>query len=510
MSDDRIQVYTPGSAEEIRATYLEDYRLEARRQPGVDPALVDQSTRPEGDEWITATAVANTALVIHANVRISDNDSNVLTATGAALDEIREAEGLPVVPATPSSGALEILFTSTGVGTLIGTNIVDGTEFVLPNGKKGKVVGSHSGLKIVAGVNPEVPIQTVDTGSDTRFPAGTILTWVSPPANCKSEALVSANAPLTGGADEENDARKRARILNVRRNKPAGGNWADKIRVAVDALAAVQWAFVYPALGGPSSEKVAIVGTIDPESGILTRELSDAAQDVVRSALHAAFPGQNELVVQSAADETFDASIEVTIPDAPTAGGNGTGWLDDAPWPTALTTIIAASATSITVDAAATPAPIDGVTHIAWWSSVDQKFYVRLITGSSYAGGWILTLDAGLVDGNGDLPTLGDYVSPAAVSIEEYGQSWIAAVGLLGPGENTTDAYRLPRAERHPAPEDSWPSDLTIAQIEAVKAGTVISDIAWLTQSKTTPTVPVSVATAPNVLRGRHFGIYKK
>jgi uncharacterized phage protein gp47/JayE len=512
MTDERIFVYTPSSAEEIRAQYLEDWRLEARKQPGVDPAVVDQAARPEGDEWITATAVANTALVIHANVRINDNDANALTATDKALDEIREAEGLPVVPAAPSTGSMEVQLLIPQVPT----NIVDGEEFVLPNGKKGKVVGSHTGLTVIAGVNPEVPIQTVDTGSDTALAAGNILTWVSPPTNCKSEALVSANDPLTGGTDDENDARKRARILNVRQNKPAGGNWSDKIRVALDSLGSVQYAFVYPGLGGPSSEKVVIVGAIDAANNVLTRELSTTAQDVVRGALHAAFPGQNELVVQSGADETFDASIEVTLPNAATAGGSGAGWLDDAPWPPhntgpdAPVIINSSGPLGIAINAPATPAPVDGQTHISWFSSVDQKFYTRLIVASNYTTEWVLQFDAMFVDQNGDLPIVGEYVSPAAVSIEEYGDKWVAAVGLLGPGENTTDAYRLPRAERHPAPEDEWPSDLTIAQLEAVKANSVISDIAWLTQSQTTPTVPGTVDTAPNVLRGRYFGIYQK
>lgn len=517
-NDERISTYTPSSAEEIRATYLEDFRLEARKQPGVDPALVDQASRPEGDEWITATAVANTALVIHANVRINDNDANLLTATGRALDEIREAEGLPVVPASPSTGSLEILFTSPGVGSLLGTNIVDGTEFVLPNGKKGKVVGTHVGLKIVAGLNPEVPVQTVDTGRDTRVAAGETVQWVTPPINCKSEALVSTNDPLTGGTDEENDARKRARILNVRQNKPAGGNWSDKIRVALDSLASLQWAFVYPALGGPSSEKIALVREIDPDNNSVSRELGTTAQDTVRSALHAAFPGQNELVVQSAADETFDASIEIAIPDAATAGGNGQGWLDDAPWPPhnttpdAPVTLTAVTSSSImTCDADTAVGPVDGQTHVTWWSRADQKFFTRLVVNSSGgAGAWVLTLDSGLVDNTGAVPQVGEYISPAAVSIEEYGKSWITAVGALGPGENTADAFRLPRAERHPAPEDSWPSSLTIEQLEAIRAGTVISDISWLTQSKTTPTVPASVADAPNVLVGRDFGIYQK
>lgn len=529
----RIQTYVPGSPVELIRTFIEDYRLAAQQQPGIDPLLVDQATRPGGDVHILGTAIGNAVFILHANVRINDNDSNVLTATGDALDEIRQAEGLPVVPATPSTGSLEVLFAGTVPGFKI--NVVDGTEFVLPNGKRGKVVGNHINLTYQLNQpNPEIPVQTVDTGVDTRLAAGTKVQWVSPPSGAKKEAIVSSNDPLTGGTDEEDDERKRLRILNKRQNNPAGGNWADKIRVALDALGSLQMAFVYPALGGPSSEKVVLVREIDQANNSISRELSTTAQNTIRAALQTpptGFPGQNELVVQSVADETFDASIAVKLPPAATSGGNGQGWLDDTIWPPynttpdAPVTITAVTSTSqITVDADTATPPINGQTHVAWWSSVDQKFHVRLVTGHfGGAGAWVLLLDAGIVDSTGEAPQIGEYISPAAVSLEQYGRQWIAAVGRLGPGENTADPYRLPRARRHPFPDEDltielqgknitiprWPTDLTIEQLEAVKKGTAISDAAWLTRSKTGPTVPASVADPPNVLVGRHFGIYE-
>jgi uncharacterized phage protein gp47/JayE len=528
----RVQVYVPGTAGEIRQTFIDDYRLEARRQVGIDPLLVDQATRPNGDVWILSTAVANAVFVLHANVRINDNDSTVLTAVEDALDEIRQAEGLPVVPAAPSSGSVQVIF---AVGAT--TTIVDGTEFVLPNGKRGKVVGNQIG---VPNSDPpaEVPVQTIDTGFDTRLDGGEAVQWVSPPPNLATEAIVSINDPLTGGTDEENDERKRLRILNKRQNVPAGGNWADKVRVALDSLGALQMAFVYPALGGPGSEKVALVREIDPDNNSVSRELSVTAQNTVRAALQAAFPGQNELVAQSAADELFDASVEVKLPPAATSGGSGQGWLDDTVWPPHNTTPDAPvtitdviSTSQIEVDADTAAPPINGQTHVTWWSSVDQKFQTRLVVGhSGGAGAWVLVLDAGLVDRFGNGPQIGEYVSPAAVKIEQYGQQWITSVGTLGPGENTDDANRLPRAARHPTPDQDliieilgptgnvlrrieiprWPTELTIVQLDAIKKGSSITDIDWLTRSQTAPTVPASVADPPNVLVPRHFGIYEQ
>jgi hypothetical protein len=530
----RIRVYVPGSAEEIRQTFIDDYRLEAQRQDGIDPILVDQATRPNGDVWILGTAVANGLFVVHANVRINDNDANVLTAEEDALDEIRQAEGLPVVPATPSTGSLELLPIYIGVTV----NVVNGQEFQLPNGKRGRVVGNHLGLTFTSG-NPEIPVQTVDTGFDTRVDGGESVQWIpTPPTNLATDALVSVNDPLTGGTDEEDDERKRLRILNKRQNVPAGGNWADKVGKALDALGSVQMAFVYPALGGPGSEKVALVREIDPDNNSVSRELSVTAQNTVRAALQAAFPGQNELVVESAADEPFDASVEVALPQAATSGGSGQGWLDDTVWPPHNTTPDApvtitsvVSASQIEVDADTLIEPIDGQTHVSWWSSVDQKFQTRLVIAHAGApGAWTLFLDAGIVDRFGAPPQVGEYISPAAVQLEQYGRQWIASVGTLGPGENTADGNRLPRAARHPAPDQDllieilgptgdvqrriviprWPTELTIVQLDAIKKGSSITDIDWLTRSQTAPTVPASVADAPNVLVPRHFGIYER
>jgi hypothetical protein len=95
------------------------------------------------------------------------------------------------------------------------------------------------------------------------------------------------------------------------------------------------------------------------------------------------------------------------------------------------------------------------------------------------------------------------------VNADGYGQTWLASFERLGPGENTADANRLPRAYRHPTPQTGWPLGLTIAQLTDLRnAHPEISDAAWSYRSPTTPVVVASVATAPNILAPQHFGVY--
>lgn len=505
MTTPRDQIYVPSGAAEIRDDIITDYRLEGRQQPDVDPDELDRSVLPGSDIWILATALGNVALIQYSNLRIQDDNSDVLTSTGKALDDKRKGLGLPEVPASAASGKIVVTVTS-GAPTL-----PDQTELVLPNGRRAVVDGLHAGL--VDG--DEVAVYTLDKGKDTNLEANRKVQLVSPPMGIATEATVSASAPLTGGLDAENDERKRSRILNRMQNVPAGGNWGHKIEVSLNSLATLQYAFVYPALGGPGSEKVVLMRALDPDAGVLTRELSTSAAAIVRQTIHAEFGSPFEIVVQSVVDETTNVAIKVTIPDSASAGGNGLGWVDAAPWPslngdTYVAVTVSTSPTVITVGGLTATAPVDGQTHIAWWSPLDQKFYTALvISHGGAAGAWALTLDTGLVDSSGAKPTVGDYISPVAASTKDYGVSWLAALNDLGPGENTADGNRLPRSLRHPFIEEQYPCALTAKQLTFLMSRhPEISDISWSYRSKSTPTVPAAVTTAPNVLLGNYFGIY--
>lgn len=496
-------VYVPETAAELRDDFLADLRLEARKASSVEPAV-----QPGTDDYRFATAVANAGMLQYANIAASRDAVTPLNATGDDLDHWREALGLPVVQPSPSTGKLVIAVDGGGSVT-----IPDGQQFVLPNGLRGRVSGTWVGVADKA----EIDVVTIDAGDAANLDAGQTVRFVAPPLNVRIEAKVSPNGPLRGGYDAETDDRKRVRVLNAAAYKPAGGNWAQLRQIALDNLASVANCYVYPALGGPASCKVVPVRDYDVEAGEFTRAMNSAAIALVQAALWDATPSQDEIVVQASADESVDVSLLLTIPDSSLAGGNGAGWTDAAPWPPLVgsdsgrvAVTAATSSTQITVGAHTTTAPVAGQTHVAWWSPNDRRFRAALVTAvSGSSGAWALTLDVPLVDSDGAAAAVGDFVSPAAANIVAYGATWVEIMRKLGPGENTSDANRLPRAKRHPYTSDESPSSLNLLALRSlVDAHAEIEDGDWSYRSATEPTVPVSVADAPNVLVPRHFGVY--
>lgn len=501
-------IYTPASAEELRDDFLTDVRLEARKYANADQ--VDRITRPGTDYYILATALGNLGLLQYSNISRADANANVLTATGVALDQFRQALGLPAVIASPATGSIVVTVQPSGFSANF-----DNNELVLPNGKRGKVNGVFVGVVD----QTDLPVTTLDTGSDCNLAAGNVVRFVSPPPNAKTEAKVSVNAPLSGAVDNETDERKRDRILNRLQTVPAGGNWGYAIEQALNALATVQYAFVYPALGGPASEKVVVVRDIDPESYVFSRSLSTQATSIVRDALHATMPDDMEIVVASVVEQGTDVTMSMTLPVAAAAGGNGLGWLDVAPWPplaggqTRVTIVaISADGLTITLDAGTATAPLVNQ-HIAWWSKIDQQFYTRKIALviTILPGAYVIAVDQPLVDHNNTLASVGEYISPTSVNIVAYGDTWRESMRRLGPGENTTDPNRVPRALRRPFIADEWPSTLTVRQlVDMLDAHAEIADATWTYRSLTAPSIPGAVSTAPNILVPANFGIYKQ
>jgi hypothetical protein len=416
---------------------------------------------------------------------------------------------LPEVPASASSGKLR--------PTILGsTTILNGQEFLFPNGLRGKVVGTYT--------NPpdgtEIDGVAIDTGEATNFPSGTEVRFTpSPPNNVAEVATVSTGEPFTGGTDDETDERKRDRILDARRNKPAGGNWAHVRKVVRDQLGSIQDIYEYPALGGPGSSKSVPVKDFDPDNNDFSRVCTSAQLEGVRKIIQGELGIPLENVIQAAADQPVDFAVKIAIPDSSLSGGNGLGWTDVSPWPPlvggdsgqiAVTSYDPATAVMV-IDAATTTAPTAGQTHIAWWSSVDRKFYTALVTAmGGSAGAWAVTLERPLVGKNGGVPQAGDYVSPAALNLDKYATSWVDVFRKLGPGENTGDVFRLPRALRHPFVTDEDPSNVNNATLLDFKSKhPEIKNVEFTFSPTTTPTVPGSVNTAPNVLTPRKFAVYK-
>lgn len=499
MTDDgKIEV--PGNAAELRDTFLTDLRLAA-----IAAGVSDPPVHPGTDWHLLGTAVAGQGLIHWGNIAVSSDEHDILNATGRALEDIRIAEGLPEVKPTGSTGQIKVSLTG-GKATLQAGLLV-----TLPDGKSAKV----SATSVVTD-GSEIDIEATDTGAATNWPGGSKCRLVAPPINVKTDATVSSTRPLSGGTDTEPDDRKRRRILNARRYKPAGGNWSHYRAVVLDAVGGLSDCFVYPCLGGPSTVKVVPVKAIDLEAHDYTRAPADSLVKAAIAALRAEFGTEHEIVVQAPVEINYHATLLVTIPDAEAAGGNGTGWLDENPWPplvvadsnqvgvTAVT-----SATQITVGANTATAPVQNKTHVSWWSTNDKRFRTFLVTAvSGGSGGWNLTLDKPAVDSTGAVIAVADMICPAAASIEQYGETWAGIVGALGPGQNTSNANLIPRALRMPSVDDEAPATTGLGALTTMQAKH--PEITAATFGVSTSTgLPSSVAFGPRVLTLGKFAIYE-
>lgn len=487
----------------LRNQMLDDIELAA-----IDAGVDNPPIEPGTDWYALATAEANLHGITAQNMLLVDSALTPITAEDEKLEDWRIALGVDDV--TPAGARGRVVVQTTG-----SASVVAGAQLTHSSGNR------YAALVTYASVanNDEIEVQSVDVGEETNLDPGEVLTWVSAPTNIKSQAIVSTSEPLVGGAGDETDAQKRTRILNRLRNTPAGGNWGHLRELALEASPAVQNAYVYPALGGPGSAKAVCTKRFDPNIRDFSRTPTDTTLDVVRNAVWGEFPDMNALVVQGAADQATSMSLQVDIPDSVLEGGNGNGWLDADPWPQLetsdsgyVTVSAVTDSRTITVDANTSTAPVAGQTRIARWSPEDQAFQTVLVTAQSgAAGAWVLTVDQPLVDSDGDTVAVGDYISPAATNLSAYGRTWRDILESIGPGENTSDSNRLPRAKRHPLTDSEDSPNLNASQLRRFQnAHLEVTDIEYSYRERSAPTVPASVATAPNVLTIDNFGVYKQ
>lgn len=507
------KIYVPATATEIRDQLLADIELSAREQGIEDPPIYKGS-----ELYIREDALSRSLMQCYAAQAQRDSARRILDADREELDEMRQERGLPEVNASTASGSIIVEV----FGTLPVT-IADGTQLLWPNGFRGKVNGAHQGVTNGA----PVKVISLDTGAAANLPAGSKVTFVSAPTNVGEEATVAAADPVVGGFDAETDARLRARLINSTRNSPGGKNWADLIERALNASPAVQYAFVYPALGGPGSVKVVLMRAPVFDANALNESFSRVAPDsaliAVRGELFAYVGDSVKIEVQSGADINCDVAIQVDIPPSEGTGGDGSGWIDDEPWPellgndngrvriTAITGL-----RSIRVSAETTVSPPLGNT-IAWWSPHERRFRTATILAASGGpGAWELELSESLIDAVGFQVSTGHYICPAGVNTIAYGETWRQALKDHGPGENTTDENRLPVSLRKPIATESaggqtWPMRLSHNDLDSwADQHSEIEDAIWSYRDPVEPTPPALVSGAPGVLVPRHFGVYKK
>lgn len=167
----------------------------------------------------------------------------------------------PRIAATPAVGNITIA----GVNT---TLVPAGSVFVSATGIE---YSTDADATIAAGT-ALVAVTALSSGANTNLVAGSLLSLTSPITGITSTATIDLNG-ITGGADQEDDIKLRARLLARIQQPPHGGADYDYVNWALE-VAGVTRAWVYPQELGLGTVTVRFVrdgdASIIPDAGEVT------------------------------------------------------------------------------------------------------------------------------------------------------------------------------------------------------------------------------------------------
>lgn len=300
---------------EILAQILADVRYYA-----LTKYAVEVNVQPGSDVYIRCNAVTRRLSVLVANNRIASSNFSPRTAEGDQLLELAAQFGIFPRPASSASGSLIVELTGVATAT-----IPPGFLAVAPNGSTYAVTtgGIFASGDLVA-------VSAVETGEDTNQDPSTRLQWADAGIGGLVQTCAVGPSGITGGAESDDVEDVRTRLLRSLAAPAVGGNWSSIAGWAEASSAAIETAFVYPAVQGPGSYDVAVVGFGD------NKALDLATIDGAKAAILAEMPGHAELNVTSVIEQGVDVVLDAILPLPVIAGGVGGGWRDSAPWPAAI------------------------------------------------------------------------------------------------------------------------------------------------------------------------------
>ena len=431
-----------------------------------------------------------------ANNKISLSSISPLDAQGNDLIELASAFG--VIGRGSAAAAGNVIVGILGGGS---ETIPISFKCTAPDG----ITYETTGAKLVAD-DGVTQVRATIGGVNTDQDAGTILTWDSASiANLVQKCTVDVGA-IDGGSNADDQETLRKRLLRKLKFPSIGGNWGAAIELAEEASSSVNSAFVYPAVRGPSTYDVAILGP----SG--DRILSSSIQSTVASHITSEMPGQDDLNLTSATAELLDVIIDLTLPLPQYAGGAGGGWRDATSWPSTLESgiggkISAVNNTQITVTSTFADVPRVGNRFGIWddSSSIMKEYTILVVSGPP--GAYVITIDSSQSD-ELDFVTTGMYCSAGAFYLTEYANLIYNAVVGMGPGEKTDNIDYIPRGYRKPSEDVEYTSKLTSRILSVITdARPEVIDVSYAARyetgtvtTRTTASIPAAPADAPNLL----------
>lgn len=259
----------------------------------VSNQLPDAATGADSDFGVRAAASAASIEGLYAHQAWIARQVFPDTADTEYLEQHAALHGLTRKRATIALGS----------ATLYGT-----PGAVVPLGTEAKTVAglvllTTAEATIGAGGTVAVPVQGGAAGSAYNLDAGAALTLTSAPSGVQGAA--SLTDATIGGTDAETDAGLLARVLDVLRNPPAGGNKADWRRWAMN-VDGVTEAYVFPLRRGLGTVDVCVTSAGGPPSA--------AILDAVRAYLDSVRPtGANDFLVLAPSLVDVNVAVQVRL-----------------------------------------------------------------------------------------------------------------------------------------------------------------------------------------------------
>lgn len=484
MAVPRIASFYYPTKEEVADQFLRRVRIGAERSGHTVNVAVGSEL------WLRAQALGGLLAHVFANNKVALTKYSPTTAEDDDATELAAQFGVEA-----RSGAQ-----ATGPATARCSQIViipDGYLCTAPSGEKYEAVGPIT-------LNPtseSITIRAVNAGTAGNIPEGTILTWDNASLGFLQRTLTVGSGGIVGGTDDETWEEVRSRLLLKLKSPPVGTSWAAIRDWALDATSSVARAFVYPAVRGPGTVDVCIIGE---ESAVL----SDAICDTVKAYVAGEMSDHADISVTSYYAEEVDVVMALRLPSSTSATGGG--WTDATPWPSDAVRVTGQAAAVLTTSlASGADDPAVGTTvYIHNGTTWLGPFSVA----STGASGGFLTVTL-----NTDPGTVTDcYLSAACESLTDYGDTLEDAFGELGPGEKTESTFILPRGARRPLTDVSdyqraghrletyltttTDDDGAVLHDEIVEARLVTVRLTGTTTERYEPSVPAAAGDAPRML----------
>lgn len=278
------------SVSDIRDTILRDIK---NQRPQADVG-------PDSDFFVRASSVASAVRGIYQDQQWITRQIFPDTADHDFLLMHARLRNLTPKPATPAGGQAQL-------GGSPGSPVASGLSFRYGNGQTGTTL---IGGTLDAAGKLTVNVVASTPGSNSNALGGTPGTLLIAPAGVSSQITLNA---MTGGTDDESDESLLARLLELIRRPPAGGNKYDYHRWAME-VPGVTAAYVYPLRRGLGSVDVVITSGNDLPSPATVAAVQAHIDDV------RPVTAKNSLVVMPTprnADFTMQVALAgITLADA--------------------------------------------------------------------------------------------------------------------------------------------------------------------------------------------------